>query len=170
MTDMTATTSDHGLIARLRASRRILLKEIAAFGAVGAIAFVVQFGLLSLLLYGAHLGPITATGISMAVATLVAYVGNRNYSFSHRARSGLARESLLFFGINAVAFGFTVLMVWFAAYPLGYKDNSHVTLGVNVLSVGIGTVFRFWSYKRFVFLHPDKVHAKHVDLDVELAE
>ena len=39
-----------------------------------------------------------------------------------------------------------------------------------MVSIGRRHVFRFWAYKRFVFLHPDKVHAKHVDLDVELAE
>jgi len=31
-------------------------------------------------------------------------------------------------------------------------------------------VFRFWSYKRFVFLHPDRVHSRDINLDEELAE
>ena len=37
-------------------------------------------------------------------------------------------------------------------------------------TIGLGTLFRFWAYKRFVFLHPDRVHAADVDLDEELAE
>ncbi|MDT4975147.1 MAG: hypothetical protein QOG98_905, partial [Pseudonocardiales bacterium] len=27
-----------------------------------------------------------------------------------------------------------------------------------------------WAYKRFVVQHPDRVHSRNVDLDVELAE
>jgi hypothetical protein len=41
---------------------------------------------------------------------------------------------------------------------------------VNLMTIALGTVFRFWAYKRFVFLHPDRVHAKNVNLDEELAE
>jgi hypothetical protein len=45
-----------------------------------------------------------------------------------------------------------------------------VVFAVNLATIAIGTIFRFWSYKRFVFLHPDKVHSAHINLDVELAE
>jgi hypothetical protein len=41
---------------------------------------------------------------------------------------------------------------------------------VNLATIAVGTVFRFWGYKRFVFLHPNNVHARNFDLDVELAE
>ena len=41
---------------------------------------------------------------------------------------------------------------------------------VNIVTIGLGTIFRFWAYKRFVFLHPDRVHVHDVDLDEELAE
>jgi putative flippase GtrA len=166
---MATTISEDGLLATLRASWRILLKEVAAFGVVGAIAFVIQIGLLELLLH-LHVGPLTANGIAMLIATCFAYFGNRSFSFSHRARTGLARETTIFFGINAIAFALSEVMVAIAAYPLGYKNHPHIIVGVTILSIAIGTLFRFWSYKRFVFLHPDRVHVKDVDLDVELAE
>ena len=41
---------------------------------------------------------------------------------------------------------------------------------VNFLTIGLGTLIRFWAYKRFVFLHPDRVHARNLDLELELAE
>ena len=56
------------------------------------------------------------------------------------------------------------------AYPLHQREDHLVMNVVNLATIGVGTVFRFWSYKRFVFLHPDRVHAGDVDLDVELAE
>jgi hypothetical protein len=41
---------------------------------------------------------------------------------------------------------------------------------VNLCTIALGTIFRFWAYKRFVFLHPDRVRAHNVDIDEELAE
>ncbi len=104
----------------------------------------------------------------MAVA--VTYVGNRYFSFSHRARSGIGRETSLFLGINVITLLFSLGVIALFEYPLGYKSDRFVMNLANLVTIGIGTLFRFWSYKRFVFLHPDKVHDKNVNLDVELAE
>ena len=161
------TTPTHTVLERLRGSWRILLKEVAAFGVIGAMAFVIDIGLLNLL---HHIGWLKAKAVSTNVATVFAYAGNRHWSFSHRARTGLARETSFFFGINLVALVGGELIIALFAYPLGYKDDHLVLTGANVLGIGLGTMFRFWAYKRFVFLHPDKVHARDVDLEVELAE
>ena len=157
------------MLDRLRGSWRILLKEVAAFGTVGAVCFVIELGLFNLLLHQ-HIGPMTSKAISAGIATAVAYIGNRQWSFSHRARTGLARETSFFFGINLVALVGGELIIALFAYPLGYKDDHLVLTGANVLGIGLGTMFRFWAYKRFVFLHPDKVNSQAADLDEELAE
>jgi len=161
-------TSPPTVLDRLRGSWRILLKEVAAFGTVGAVCFVIELGLFNLLLHQ-HIGPVTSKLISASIATAVAYIGNRQWSFSHRARTGLARETSFFFGINAIAVAAGLLIIALFAYPLGYKDDHLVLTGANVLGIGMGTMFRFWAYKRFVFLHPDKVNSQ-ADLDEELAE
>lgn len=163
------TTTPPSVLDRLRGSWRILLKEVAAFGVVGAICFVIELGLFNLLLHQ-HIGPLTSKAISAAIATAVAYLGNRHWSFSHRARTGLARETSFFFGINAIALVAGELVIALFAYPLGYKNDHWVLSAANVLGIGIGTLFRFWAYKRFVFLHPDKVTASNADLANELSE
>ena len=163
------TTSPPSLLERLRGSWRILVKEVAAFGVVGAFSFVIEMGLFNLLLHQ-HIGPLTSKAIAAAVATTFAYIGNRHWSFSHRARTGLGREASFFFGLNAIALVVGELIIALFAYPLGYKDDHWVLSAANVLAIGLGTVFRFWAYKRFVFLHPDRVHNRDVNLDEELAE
>jgi hypothetical protein len=40
---------------------------------------------------------------------------------------------------------------------------------VNLFTIGMGTIFRFWAYKRFVFLHPDRVAAGLPDDDPDEA-
>jgi putative flippase GtrA len=151
----------------LRNSWRILLKEITSFGVVGALAFAIDLGIFGLL---AKHGALKANCVSTVVSTGFAYVGNRYLSFSHRARTSLGRETAFFFGINLIALVFSELVIALFVYPLGFARDSASVFLVKVVTIGIGTIFRFWAYKRFVFLHPDKVHAPDADLDVELAE
>ena len=164
---MTAVSSFVSLRTHVRSSWRILLKEITAFGVIGLASLVIDLGLFNLLL---HHGALKAKCVSTIVATTFAYFGNRHLSFSHRARTSIGRETSFFFGINLVVLAFSELILAFFAYPL-HQRSDHVVMNViNLVTIGIGTVFRFWGYKRFVFLHPDKVHTPDVDLEVELAE
>ena len=134
---------------------RLLIKEIAAFGLIGIINLVLDTALFNLLLsWNIGLGPNSASLVSTCVTTLLAYFGNRYLSFSHRARSGFARETTFFFAVNLFALVVGQLILALFAYPLHYK---HDVLVMNVVRLGtivIGTVFRFWAYKRFVFLAP----------------
>ena len=153
----------------LRSSWRILIKELTAFGAVGALAFVIDLGLFTWL---APDGALKAKFVSSVVSTAVAYLGNRYLSFSHRARQSVGRETAFFFGINLITFIFAELCLALVVYGLGFGHASTAVWITNIVTIGLGTVFRFWAYKRFVFLHPDRVH-QHVpepDLDAELAE
>jgi putative flippase GtrA len=151
----------------LRNSWRILLKELAAFGFIGALAFAIDLGVFAWL---QDYGALKANAASTVLSTAFAYVGNRHLSFSHRARSGLARETSFFFGINLITLAFSELAIALFVYGLDYAHGSDTVFLVKVVTIAIGTVFRFWAYKRFVFLHPDRVHTPGVDLDEELAE
>jgi putative flippase GtrA len=145
------------IVVRLRGSWRLIAKEVAAFGLVGAISFVVDIGLFNLLLRHGQ-GPIEAKTVSTAVSTTFAYFGNRHLSFSHRARTSLGREAGFFFLINLITLVASLLILAFFAYPLHFKFDKVVMNVVNLATIALGTVFRFDAYKRFVFLNPDKVH------------
>ena len=151
----------------LRNSWRILLKEVSAFGLVGALALVIDVGIFTWL---APHGALKAKAASTVVSTTFAYFGNRHLSFSHRARTGIARETSYFFGINLITLVFSEAIIGFFVYVLHYGHGSRMVFLVNLGTIALGTLFRFWSYKRFVFLHPDRVHVHDVDLEVELAE
>src|SRR3978361_2046294 len=139
------------LIDYVRGSWRILVKEIAAFGVVGAVGFVVDLALFNFFF--------------PAVPTVITYFGNRHVSFSHRARSKLGREAGYFFLINLIALVVALVIIGIFSYPLHYKHHVLVMNVVNLFTIGLGTIFRFWAYKRFVFLHPDRVAAGLPDRD-----
>lgn len=151
------------LLDHVRATWRILLKELAAFGVVGAVGFVLQLGLFNLL---HDIGSLKANAVATVVATAFNYVGNRYLSFSHRARTGLRREATWFFGINVVTLVIAQLVLAIA-YPFDKQDDRFLTSVLVVIGIGIGTIIRFWAYKRFVFLHPDRVNVTTGEIDAD---
>lgn len=139
--------------SRMSAPMRLLMKEIAAFGLIGIVNLILDTVLFNVLLSSnLGLGPNKASLISTCVTTLLAYFGNRHLSFSHRARTGFARETTFFFVVNLIALAFSQIVIAIFSYPLGQQDNTLVMNIVRLATIGIGTMFRFWAYKRFVFL------------------
>lgn len=131
------------------------LAELGKFGSVGAVAYVVDAGLFNLLLLGPGepLGdrPVTAKVVSASVATLVAWVGNRYWTFSRSRRAARGRELLLFLAVNAGAMGLAVLSLAVSHYVLGLTSALADNIAANVVGVGLGTVFRYVCYRYLVF-------------------
>lgn len=134
---------------------KVLAKEIGKFGAVGGVCYLIDV-LVSNLCHSAFgLGQLSAKTISTVVAATCAYVGNRHWSFTHRARTGVRREYTLFIVLNAVGLLIALACLGFSRYVLGLEGALAFNISGNVVGTGLGTVFRFWAYKRWVFLHPD---------------
>ncbi|HSV66621.1 MAG TPA: GtrA family protein [Mycobacteriales bacterium] len=142
------------LLSGLSTPWHILLKELSAFGVVGAVNFALQTGLFNGLHFGLRIGPMTSYLLAAAVSTTSAYFMNRHWSFSHRARTGLAREYSLFFGLNGIAVVMGLFVLGMTRYGFGLTDKLSLNVA-NVVGIGIGTIFRFWSYKRWVFVAPE---------------
>lgn len=145
--------------SELSAPWHILLKELSAFGIVGAVNFLIQTALFNGLHFGLRIGPLTSYLIGAAVSTTSAYFMNRHWSFSHRARTGLAREYSLFFGLNGIAVVLGLIVLGTTRYGFGLTDKFSLNVA-NVIGIGIGTIFRFWSYKRWVFVAPKLTRAE----------
>lgn len=143
-------------MGRLRESTSTLLREIAKFGVVGLIALVVDIGLFNLLRFAGGEGPfydrpLTAKAISVIAATTVAYIGNRYWTFRQRGRTHMAREYILFFVLNGVGMLIALSCLWFSHYALGLTSALADNISANVVGLALGTMFRFWSYRRWVF-------------------
>ncbi|MFD2090335.1 GtrA family protein [Blastococcus deserti] len=142
-----------GLRRRLGTGATLLLRELSAFGVVGAACFVLDLTLFQILYSTVGLGAVTSKLLASAVSTSVAFVGHRYWSFSRRARSGLRREYALFFAVNGLALALGMLMI--AAVRYGLDQESALVLQLtNVASIAVGTTLRFVLYRRWVFLAP----------------
>lgn len=129
-----------------------LLHEVAKFGVVGAIAYAVDVGTFSLLRHhGLADKPITAKVVSTVLATGVAYLGNRFWTFRHRDRVGYAREYAMFFLLNIGGLAIAVGCLWISHYVLGFTSLLADQISANGVGLVLGTLFRFWAYRRWVF-------------------
>ena len=133
-----------------------LVREVAKFGVVGLVALVIDVGLFNILRFAGGEGPLfdkplTAKVVSVVVATTFAYFGNRYWTFRHRGRTSFGREYLLFFVLNGVGLLISVGCLWFSHYALGLTSPLADNISANVVGLALGTMFRFWSYRRWVF-------------------
>jgi putative flippase GtrA len=131
-----------------------LIRELAKFGTVGAIAFVVDFGGTNLLRFGVHLGPLTSKVFATVIAATFAYLANRYWTWRHREQTGLAREYFLFFVLNGIGLLISLLIIGFVEYTLEMRDPLSYNISL-IIGTALGTLFRFWSYKKWVFLPPE---------------
>ncbi len=103
------------------------------------------------------LGPTTSKALSTILATGVSYVGNRLWSFSHRVDEdrGHGQDIVTYGAINFVGLVITLVPVDVAHYLLDETSPLAFTVS-GILGTAVATVFRFWAYRRWVFVNdPD---------------
>jgi putative flippase GtrA len=144
---------------------RSLLSELAKFGTVGFISLFVDVAVYNTVLYVDEDKPLTARVVATVVSATNAFFLNRHWSFKHRERRHVGRDATLFFVINAVGLGIGLLAVATSHYVLGFDSK----LADNIAAYGpglvLGTAFRFWAYRRFVWLAPAEVEEAAADGD-----
>jgi putative flippase GtrA len=134
-------------------------QEATGFAAVGAVALAVDIGGYNALV---HLGggtwldeqPLVAKTVSVTASTTVAYIGNRFWTYRQRPRGRLAREYTLFFVLSAVALAIALGCLAFSRYVLGLSSPLADNVAANGVGLALGSLFRFLSYRRWVFQHP----------------
>lgn len=139
---------------RLRAVLHVVVRELLKFGIVGAVAYVVDVGVFNLLRSSPgplEDRPLTAKAISVAVATVVAWLGNRYWTFRRRRRVAVRRELALFVVMNIGGMAIALACLAVSHYLLGFTSAVADNISANVVGLALGTAFRFYAYRRWVF-------------------
>ena len=154
---MSSTRSTPGLVQRSAGTYRRFrhtIHEGAKFLIVGLIGIGVT-NVVFIPLHGPlRLGPLTSVTIATIVATVVTFLGNRYWSFRHREGGGTAREGAAFFILNGVGLLIQYAVLGFSNYALGLTTKVENVLALN-LGIALGTLFRFWSYRKWVWVPPE---------------
>jgi len=140
---------------------RHLIHEGFKFLVIGAVGTIVTFGVANAL---HDIGKYKAITITTILATVVTFLGNRYWTFRHRQGAGTTRESILFFVLNAVG-----LLIYYACIGLtdaaGLGGSKLWYNAALVVGTVLGTIFRFWSYRKWVWKakHPPALSADEPD-------
>lgn len=134
---------------------RPFLSELLSFGFVGTIGTALTVGGANVMRAWLGNSPVTSVLVPTTVATLVSYLANRHWTFRHRDSDGSGREFAVFFGLNTIGMMIQVLCTGFTYYTLGLHGPVAYNMGL-LAGVGFGSAFRYWSYKKWVFLQTDR--------------
>ncbi|MFR9790830.1 GtrA family protein [Streptomyces sp. MB22_4] len=127
-----------------------LVGEVAKFGAVGGAGVLVNLGVFNLVRHVSSLPVVRASVIATVVAIAFNYVGFRYWTYRDRDRSGRTRELTLFLFFSAIGLVIENGVLFLATYGLGW-DSPLESNVFKFLGIGIATLFRFWSYRTWVF-------------------
>jgi putative flippase GtrA len=148
------------------------IREAFKFGAVGGINTILNYALFNdLVLTVLGNGQLKATVIATVVATTSSYFMNRHWTFRDRSKSAMRREYVLFFLFNAAGLVIELGILAVAKYGLGFDSLLALNV-VKTIGLVLGMVFRFWSYRTFVFrpVPAGTAHPHHLDPVGELVE
>ncbi|WP_223246530.1 MULTISPECIES: GtrA family protein [unclassified Curtobacterium] len=156
---LTAPAVRPALVPRLLATA----KQLASFGTIGAVCFLIDLGVYNLLRATVLPdGPIAAKIVSAVVATAIAWLANRSITFRSQRQTGrreTLREGLLFAATNVIGLGIAAACLFVSHYVLGFTSTLADNVAGNGVGLVLGTVFRFAAYKALVFRSTD-AHAK----------
>jgi putative flippase GtrA len=143
---------------------RLLIHEGAKFGIIGIIGVVI-YNLINTALLS--IGWLKAATVAVIVTTLISYLANRYWSFRHRERTTVPRETVMFFALNGVGLLIQWAIVGFTHYGLG-ETSKLSNFIANNLGIVVGTLFRFWSYRKWVWAAPQPAPEGHEVLEPAL--
>lgn len=137
-----------------------LFTQLLRFGVVGGVGFVIDvaiFNALRLTVLAPEVvesGPLLAKIVSTSVAITGNWIGNRYWTFGTTRRRGVApsaREGVDFavVSVGGMLIGLTCL--WVSHYVLGFTSVLADNISSNVIGLALGTAFRFWLYRTWVF-------------------
>lgn len=133
---------------------RLANRETATFLSVGAAGYVVDVVAFNLLRSAYPLDvidPVVARVLAVIAAMCVTYAGNRMLTWRGHRALDRRREVALFVVFNLIGLGFSIACLVVSHDLLGMTSRLADNVSANGVGLALGTMFRYVTYKRFVF-------------------
>ncbi|MGC0418181.1 GtrA family protein [Embleya sp. AB8] len=144
---------------------RRLAPEVSRFALVGGFGYTTDVVVFNILRAFLDVPALPAKFVSLSAATVLAYLGNRRWTYHDRTRSGAAtgdsrRQFLLFLAWSCGGLLIQLGCLFFSHDVLGYESLLADNIAGNLIGMALATAFRFWGYRTWVFrASPDAVPA-----------
>ena len=145
---MTATHAQKSssLLQRLRG----VSGEVVKFGIVGLVGVFVNFGVSNVALHVTGWAPVRCSVIGTVVAIAANYLGYRYWVYRDSDAASRRREITLFLIFSGIGMLIENGTLWFSTYTLGLTGPLAYNIA-KAFGTGLGTLFRFFSYRTWVF-------------------
>lgn len=145
-----------------------LVREGAKFLTVGLASTAVAVAVFNFLVHGLPGGmhgvmhdlPLPAYVVANLLGMMVSYRGSRHWAFRRRVTVGVAGGRLAFVLINLLSMTFPLALLGISRYLLGLESQLADNLAANVFGLALGTAFRFFCYRRFIFLSQERLERR----------
>ena len=147
------------------------LHQFLKFGMVGIAALVIDVGTFNLLLFVFNTSPFVAKSVSVTLAVIFSFLGNKIWSFKlaeinpeiaaltpplsdiveEREVLKSSQQFSLFVVVNVIALLFPLTALYVSRNILGYTSVLSDNISANAIGLIVGVVFRFYAYKFWVF-------------------
>ncbi|MEU1820393.1 GtrA family protein [Streptomyces roseifaciens] len=125
-------------------------REFAKFGVVGGLGIVVNLAVFNLCRTVTGLPVVRCSVVATLVAIAFNYLGLRHFAYRDRDRSRRSRQVALFAAFSAIGLVIENGVLYVATYSFGWDTPFQNNL-FKFLGIGAATLFRFWSYRAWVF-------------------
>lgn len=118
-------------------------KQFLKFGVVGTIAFIIDYGIMTLLL---HLGmdAVPATSISYLISLLFNYFASMRYVFTHRDDISRRKEFIIFVILSIIGFFINEAIIYIG-------ELLHITAYImKIVATAVVMLWNFFSRKKWL--------------------
>jgi putative flippase GtrA len=138
--------------------------EIARFSAVNVVATIAAVLIFNALAHGIHgwfVGPLSGDPlpsylIAHSVGMFISYYGSRTYAFKNRHAAGPGGGLVNYIAINLASFIIPIGCLFLTSSVLHWNSALADNISGNVVGSILGSIFRFWAFRRFVFTKDPK--------------
>jgi putative flippase GtrA len=138
---------------------RRIAGEIARFSAVNVVATIAAVIIFNALVHGvsgwfnapANGQPLPSFLFAHSCGMFISYYGSRKYAFKHRHAAGPGGGLVNYMAINFASFVIPIGCL-FVTREIFHWDSVYAdNISGNVVGAFLGSTFRFWAFRRFVF-------------------
>lgn len=124
---------------------KTLLAQLAKFGIVGVIATLIDFGVMNLLHYGAHLDILVANTAGFVISLIFNYLASMKFVFEHKEDMSRRREFAIFVVLSVIGLTLNDGIV--------LALNKGLALEANIAKIGATALVMMYNFAtRKIFL------------------
>jgi dolichol-phosphate mannosyltransferase len=126
------------------------VRRSMAFAATGIVALVLDVAVFNLLLATTR-HPVTDKLLSAAVAVIASYFLNKHWAWRDRPKARTVRGLATFAVLSFVGVAIAEVCLVISHYGLGLRSALDDNVSANLIGLGLGMLWRYWSYNKWAF-------------------